>query len=439
MADESEAVKKKSLAQQRPQARIALGLDDSLDDRARNAFWYHYVTNDLRTYSYLQTFYAPVSPQQHLSASVDAVSLAFFAHWTNSTSVLARANQRYVSALRHVQEAIQDSNALCQDATLLSAILLDLFEKMTKKNAMSEGAWISHVHGAFSLVRCRGRDQFQRPIGISMLQRLTTSFVISCVVSHRPVPPELVALRADLANYIDCRNPKWRLMDIVVPFVDMQHKSADPIISNREVVNLAHRLDEELIALVDDMPPSWRPEIVHVDRTSERVFEGNYEVFANRHVTQTWNVIRLIRLFIGDIIRKQYEEMGKDYKKTATDKERIRNQLTTEICGSVPQYTIPIEGSGIRSYRPAMMQPLAEVDDNPSPSTCYTLVFPLYVAAHFAPRDSSMKKWILSQLRFIGSVIPVRSVTEVLRILNEDTTTDPWSVYAILGGYGFAA
>ena len=57
-----------------------------IEDQARNAFFFHYVTHDLRTYSYLETYYSSGSDpsETQLSASVDAVSLAFFSHWANS-------------------------------------------------------------------------------------------------------------------------------------------------------------------------------------------------------------------------------------------------------------------------------------------------------------------------------------------------------------------
>lgn len=52
-----------------------------LEQQAENAFFFHYVTNDLRTYSYLQAFLSAPTMENYLAASLRAVSLAFFSHW----------------------------------------------------------------------------------------------------------------------------------------------------------------------------------------------------------------------------------------------------------------------------------------------------------------------------------------------------------------------
>ena len=306
----------------------------------------------------------------------------------------------------------------------------------------SQEAWISHVRGAFSLVQHRGREQFQRSIGIRMLFRLCTSFLISCVVSHRPVPQELIDLRADLAKHVDSNNPKWRMMNIMVNFVELRRAYMDDSVPDEALIKFARRLEAQFASLAGDMPPSFHFDTVQLRESLDGVYGDYYHIYLDMHITQTCNVIRLTRILIKEmILNRRSKNLNSMGSLPAIESETLR-KLATEICASVPQYTMSgkrTEESSPTSRGSARSTISKRTKDLPSSFECYTLIFPLYIVARSPYVDLSMRNWILVQLNFLSSEMGVRNAAEVVRVLEEKKGEDPWSVYVMLGSYAFVA
>ena len=342
-----------------------------------------------------------------------------------------------MSALQLISEAIQSPEAASRDATLLAALLLDLFEKMTTSVPYSKGAWVSHVNGAFSLVQLRGRDQFKRPLGIQLLVRLCNNLLISCIVSHQPIPSEFVLLRAAVAESVDSNEPKWRLGGLMVRFVELRQATNSQIVSPRQVLSLAESLDNDFIALVNDMPPSWQYETIFVNASSARVCGKCYHIYGNVYVTQTWNVLRLARILIKEIVLDQHSYLsnsstsslvlGSVVEECDTAEESIK-LLAADICASVPQYTgLDVEVLGKNRAAFGRQNRIC----------CYTLLFPLFVAAQSKATPANVRQWIIAQLHHMSKELSARNAELIFNILKRGEWVEPWSVYAMLGGYAF--
>lgn len=350
-----------------------------------------------------------------------------------------KAKRHYVIALGLISEAVETPEIASRDATLLASLLLDLFEKMTNRVQYSKDAWVSHVKGALSLVQLRGRDQFQSSLGIQLLVRLCNNLLISCVVSHQPLPSEFMALRTAVENHVDSNNPKWRLGGLMVDFVELRQAAEDQAIDSYEIMQLAKWLDDDFSALADNMPPSWQYERVSTGVHSPRVYGNSYHIYRDVHVTQTWNVLRLTRILINEIILDQRvhflanppsfstpSHLTKDWEAA----EQSTNRLINDICGSVPQYT------GLDTIT------LTKYHANPREQirmSCYTLLFPLFVAAQSTWTAPCIREWIMVQLRHMSREINVRNAELILTVLKRGEWVEPWSVYVMLGGYAFVA
>ena len=309
---------------------------------------------------------------------------------------------------------------------------------MTNHVPKSTGAWTSHVNGAFTLILMRDRDQFQRPVGIKMLIRLCTNLLISCVASDQPIPPELVVLRAAVAGSMDSNDPKWRLMGLMVRFVELRQAEKSKFTSDHFVLDLAQSLDKEFLALVDSMPPSWQYESVsvsveEVDRT-ERIYGDHFDIYRDIHVTQTWNVLRLTRIMISEIIRDQSQGV----LDPADGPDTLIATLAAEICASVPQFTDPSArtSDSLQAYHETQK----EMIRHPQSLACYTVLFSLFVAAQSTHSSApTLTKWVIEQLKYMSNDLGVRNAELVAGILENGKEVEPWSVYAMLGSYAFVA
>jgi len=133
-----------------------------------------------------------------------------------------------------INKTLKSSKEATKDTTLLTSLLLDLFEKITHNEPRNNKSWTSHVNGALGLVRLRGLEQFQDPSEFSVRVRLSGFSLISCVASGSPVPDELIAIRAYVGKHLNVQDPRWRLSDLMVEYANLRSEIRRGILSNDE-------------------------------------------------------------------------------------------------------------------------------------------------------------------------------------------------------------
>lgn len=430
--DESQITKLKVLT--RTSRIIPQTVTITIDCRARNAFFSHYVSGLLKTYDILHSLYEQSPVDRHLSASVDAVSLAFFSSQFDSTQASHSAREKYLYALPLVKNALQSPETATSDSTLLAVLLLDLFEKFTNNNPRSTDSWMSHVNGALALVKLRNHQQFQNYIGLRLSVRLSTNLLISCVAANTPVPSALISLRSDLEPFMNKDNPKWLVSGLVVKYANLKGAIQNGCLSGSDIIACAIELDCEFVSLARNMPSRGLYKTTYLEEASERVLEQYYDIYPDHFAAQTWNVLRIMRILLNDIIRTYcIESPTGSSKRVATFpmlNTAINNidVLAKEICASAPQYTV-FENTAPPSQSNSATQKLR----------CYTLLFPLYVAGLYGSGNTKITPWIIKQLRFMSNDIGIRNASFVAETLESARGTNPWSVYAMLGSYAFAA
>jgi hypothetical protein len=454
ITDESSAVQRKVASKQAPPAgQDVLWLPLSLEAQARDAFFMHYVAGTLTTWDFLK-FHYPTNAAEHLALSIDAASLAYLAHETHSETALAIARKKYLLALRTTNKALQSPHLATEEPTLLAALVLDLFEKITNANSNHNGAWKSHVNGALALVRLRGLDQFQKPSALKVLVRLSTNFVITSVASCDPVPDELVTLRAYVAKQLDSVDPKWHLTDLMICYANLRSNMSRNIISAEDYVKASLKLEAQLQALSDRMPPSWRYETTILEHDSDRVYEDRVDTYLDRHVTQTWNVIRLVRILLNQSVLQHCSRSGgncltESYLSWIQKRRDVVAQLARDICASVPQYLDCYRaGRAHESAQGVTVVPeqdckvfggVCQLVSASRLLNCYSLIFPLYIVGSTTSSTSNMKPWVIRQFCCMAEHYGIRKAELVASILKEGKQTNPWTVYSVLGSYAFVA
>ena len=229
---------------------------------------------------------------------------------------------------------------------------------------------------------------------------------------------------------MDSNDPKWKLMGLMIRFVELRQAAESCVMSHRYVLDLARTLDDDFVALCKDMPPSWQYETILVKECSDLIYGNCYHIYRDVYVTQTWNALRLARILTNEMILEQLQELldssnsvsavnGSTAKRGPEEESIIT--ITSEICASVPQYT----GSDAKALNSG-----GGASERRYNISCYTLLFPLFVAAQSSITPPSTRQWILTQLRFMSNELDVRNAQLVLNILE---------LYAMLGGYAFVA
>lgn len=371
----------------------------------------------------------------YLAASVDAVSLAFFSCQSDGPRAPPRlAREKYSDALTLLNRALLSPSCVMSNSTLLSVLLLDLFEKIAARSPGGTDTWMSHMNGALALVKLRDIRHFQDPISLRLAVRLSTNLLLSCLASDAPVPSALIRLRAEIEPFLNKDDPKWQITGIVIKYANLRRSMQEGHLSESDIIRRSTELDAEFAAFASAMPPSWMYETVSLQRTSARVFGEHYDTYKDHLIAQCWNVLRVMRIFLNDIIRSVVTQTpilycGNDVDSTSSDEPtRTIDTLAKSICAAVPQFTTCMDVS----------QQSAD-DSAVQGMRCYALIFPLYVAGLYASPQTNIRPWIVQELRFMVKKVGIRTVDLVADMLEREDGTNPWAVYAILGSYACAA
>ena len=215
IANETQAVRDKALLRHGYSIEPR-SLAPSLELQARDTFFAFHVTKVSRSWDFLEQFRDPTRSTELVALSIDAVSLAYLSHHVSSDVALLSATEKYVSALRLTNKALQSPELAIKDTTLLAALLLDLFEKITNINHNS-GSWMGHVNGALALVKLRGLENFQDPSALRILMRLSNNLVISKTPAAQYIPRCERTLRAQYYPYHTLTNYSSRLLCRCLP------------------------------------------------------------------------------------------------------------------------------------------------------------------------------------------------------------------------------
>ena len=340
---------------------------------------------------------------------------------------------------------LKSSNEQTKNTTLMASLLLDLFEKITDTETRNN-SWTSHVNGALAIVRLRGLDQFRDDSDFNILVRLYTHYIVSCVASDSPVPDNLNAIEAYIGKRLSVKGPLLRLSNLMVQYANLRGEVRKGMLSDDECIELSMELDGQIQALDRKLPVYWQYSTISLNQKSERAFDLHFHYYSNSRICQARNVFRIMRILLNESLIQHVlvsPTSHRDLALTEVAYDTIRT-LATEICAGVPQY---MDCDGAARHR----LPASEKSDfgldhilprghSHTPNhqlDCYTLIFPLYVAAR-SEAVPDMRPWVIKNLHYMSSHFHVRNAELVARILERETDVNPWKVYAMLGSYAFA-
>lgn len=342
--------------------------------------------------------------------------------------------------------ALKSPNEINTDTTLLSSLLLDLFEKITFTKPRSSESWTTHVNGALALVKLRGLKQFQTPSEFHVLVRLINHYIASCVTNAEIVPLELLAVRDYVANNLNYEEHTLHVSELTVEFAKLRNGHRTGSLSNDEYVRASKGLDLKLEALDLTMPPAWRYSRSLVDDKSERMFDFHFDSYPHRNICYARNFIRVGRILLNEALIEGYLA-SPEGEKYWTLMERAYENIDTmasEICASLPQYS-DCDGAA-RDRLPTSersdlghdVKELGHTHTLHHQAECYSLIWPLYAAGR-SKAGPEVRPWVIKQLHYIGSHFCIRNAEIVAHILEGDEDVCTWDIYAVLGSYSFNA
>lgn len=398
----------------------------AMDTRARNEFFTHYVTRDSASYDMLGSIYSKSKTRDHLSVSVDAVSLAFMANKYNDQPHISKmATEAYVSALQALRKAVADPEAALADATVQSILLLDLYEKMVNRGALTEDTSRTHLTGALALIQQRGTGNVNTYVGRRLVERLYITSIVSCAAAGTRVPQQVQDLQHLLDPYFDTTDIRWTMTKINIAAITFSADvRAGKISGPDNIIPQARSIDAQLASLESSLAPRWKSKRRYISENPNSLVYGRYyDVYEDHSVVNIRNIIRTLRLHIHAMMA-----LFKHVAPALLDPNsaEIIDACARDIIASVPAFIIP-------DQRPVNTEPFSPAQM----LECYTLLPPMYLASRLS-RDSALSSWTFGIMDHMAEVGGMKMAKVTVDTLRNDKTVAYWDIYALLGGYAFA-
>ncbi|KAJ5796541.1 transcriptional regulator family: Fungal Specific TF [Penicillium psychrosexuale] len=157
-----------------------------------------------------------------LEGAILAVGFSGLARTTSQADLLTRSMMMYTRTMERVNLALADPQAARRDSTIVSVLLLALYEF----SRASIDGWKHHIEGATSLLNLRGRSQFSTSTGQQIFKDVFSQLLTNCLRAGSPMPSSLRMLRIEAGNAISVSDPYWVACSGVVELLDLyQHIS----------------------------------------------------------------------------------------------------------------------------------------------------------------------------------------------------------------------
>ncbi|OBT67350.1 hypothetical protein VE03_02998 [Pseudogymnoascus sp. 23342-1-I1] len=421
----------------------SFSLVPTIDERATGLFVANYVyalNGHTRGHlDYLTDVFKKNNLDEGLLSSMKAVGLAGFAHSTHSPYLIKNARYQYIKAIQHTNAALRDPIAAKKDATLLTIIILGIFESVTGGSLRSLRDWVAHVMGASDVIKVRGHEGIENISGRRMLLQVTSNVLISCMQKAEPVPDHIAELiysaieiiRAkDLANNVQANESAFPILDCMMRFTtlrsDIVHlRETDPLVIYARSIEL----DTILENIANNPPEHWRIRTVFTDAESDFIYNGRYHIDTDYIVSQSWNALRVLRFMLNEIIRDlltpgatpsvpvHTSPTGPEFDDQRLKSIAIMYAAQEEILYSVPQHTDAIYESGggavgadspVRTVwsdfrdHPEEERPLAKI------SGALLLIWPLWFVGINDTASDEIRRFVVRNLRIVGDRMGIK-------------------------------
>ncbi len=331
-------------------------LAPSCQEQGTAYFFSRYVTIDEyachQRFDFIYDVWKPASwmPEKQLDgvmASMTAVGLVGLANLTRSREAMDSARKSYGTALRLTNTALENAKEAVKDTTMLSILILGLFEMMTDPSLKSMKAWHKHVNGAAALAKMRGTAQFRTKSGVRMFTMLCQNVIITCIQKELPMPPALVSLRNELAGALEKPEPGIEISMPIYKVLQARYDIRTGGMSDPDVMlDRLNEIESEFERVISFFPDTWQYKVFRLAKPHKSVYKDTYHLYPSIWTTTVWNGLRGVRILIlesilGEIHKRFHsadpESIPPRYLSEVLMARSKLERIMTAILASVPQ------------------------------------------------------------------------------------------------------
>ncbi|KAL0940264.1 C6 zinc finger transcription factor [Colletotrichum truncatum] len=327
-------------------------VSQSIEGLARTYFMADYISSS--PFDYLpQLCPHGLNENNAMSAALSATSFAGLSLKLSDAKLMKQARTHYAMALYQTNQALSSAELAVRDSTLAAVLLLGLFEAMVFTGRQSIESWNAHTIGAVELLRLRGTQQLQTPLGRKLFVHASGNIRTSCAHTKTPVPARFLKLYEQARPYLDLGDPILQVAPIIDRVASLRARVAQANDQyKRELVMEALDLDADTVRLGQSVPEGWKFTARLPEESSPMTYKGISLRYPSLEAVRYWNGLRIVRMFLNDLIWNQSSlvlnqgpdlDDDTDYEELQISTSRNMSTLIIEVLASCGEYIEPSE------------------------------------------------------------------------------------------------
>ncbi|KAJ5935519.1 hypothetical protein N7466_005066 [Penicillium verhagenii] len=330
-------------------------LADPPSVRAINLFTTAYAGG---TYlDWLPTLYLPCGRPASLDVSFEAVALGYMANVQRRGDLRILAQEKYGIGLQHTMNALQGPKSATPE-TAASVLLLALFAVISSDSYHdAQNVWSKHINGILAIFESgTSSTMFQSHAGQGLLHHIISVVQIDCLQRRLPLPPQLQLLYS--ASWINESVQAANFWEVLGRLALLNTQFDESSISLLYIGQL-QEVEKDIQSLLELMPQLFPDQFAFSDTTvsqnidfSRTGYQPPVHSFSSFRVAQTWNTLRMTRLFNANLLHSSImaylshsfaiaEDVEDTLLRILNEASNIAWQTAVEICASVPELLRP--------------------------------------------------------------------------------------------------
>jgi hypothetical protein len=379
---------------------------------------------------------------EHLLASMKAVGFAGLFGSFHDPALLLDARKHYVTAVRRTNVVLRSPNQVKQDSTLLTVLILGLFERVAGDDSKSLIDYEHHVKGAAAILKVRGREQLNSQEGRRMFIQVTSVLLSHCMLQEMHIPVPILELREEPIIRADVAHlESMQVLDMTITFAEFSASVKDGTISDSGyIVARALELDRDFEKVFLNAPVSWSYKTVYdINADPRAVFAGCYHEYGSVWIGRMWNIFRIVRLSLHTIIQDTLLKKASpsllgyaslEDSAQLLESRDVMRKMQADLLASVPEYMGHhlsqtwlsdfhqdasrqcSVGEGAAGKQPERVGTPADKSSLKTKmvSRGQYIIFPLYKAGMVDVDETTKagRLWSLQMLQYVGQVVGMR-------------------------------
>lgn len=381
-------------------------------------FLEHYMSNT--ALSYLASRWSHFSDEETVTLAIRPIAIAAFSNFVRQSPLLDLARDQYSIALSATNEALSKPQSATRNSTLLSVLLLAMYEALTFKGRKSPQNWIMHVNGLATILELRQHEPHQGELGELLARHASNQILSNCAQRSIPIPRHVQGLQQHNSSTV---GPRARPDDIGVLLqqIAMISISIESMSATDAMIECL-RLD----CLVEAAMQRLRVVSPYIVLSKEEscghlcIDGGQVHRYPSQNAVRQWNNIRSLRLVLNEWMN------------------RINSNKYTNIT-SLPTLQDPLQiiwdqllKNAVISFEKTLEDILASIPysrgylGDPCTACPRFLVWPLSRGASSELCPPHMKTFIIEALLDIGTQHDIEQVKEAGIMLQEGISIEDW-------------